>query len=95
MRFLAENIVYPDEALELGIQGKCYARFVVTKKGNVSNVEIIKGVEYCPEGDAEVIRVLKMMPKWKPARNNGKKVNSYYNIPISFIATSSGKREEK
>jgi len=85
-KFLANNIRYPDVALEMGIDGKCFARFVVSRTGEISNVHIVKGVPDCPECDAEVARVIKQMPNWKPAISNGRPVNSFYNLPVTFRA---------
>ncbi len=83
-KYLAENINYPDIAREMGYQGKCYLRFVVSENGYISNVVVKKGVPDCPECDKEAIRVIKSMKQWKPAKNNGKPVNSYYTLPVSF-----------
>lgn len=83
-KFLAQNLNYPQIAIEEGIQGKCFIRFVIDKKGKISNVEVLKGVTNCPECDAEAVRVVSKMPKWKPAKVNGKKVDSYFNLPITF-----------
>lgn len=82
--FLASNINYPETALKMGLQGKCYLKFVVNEMGEVSNVKIMKGVTDCPECDKEAVRVVKSMPNWKPAKMNGKAVSSYYTLPISF-----------
>jgi len=83
-QFLADNIVYPQAALDKGVQGKCYVTFVVTATGEISNVRLVRGIADCLECDMEVVRVIKLMPKWKPARNGGKNVNSYFNLPVSF-----------
>jgi protein TonB len=82
--FLASNIKYPETAIKLGLQGKCYLKFVVSENGNVSNVNVVKGVTDCPECDKEAIRVVRSMPNWKPAKMNGKAVNSFYTLPVSF-----------
>lgn len=83
-RFLSTKIRYPESALASGKQGKVYLRFVVGKEGAVENVTVVKGIVGCPECDAEALRVVKMMPKWKPAKHNGKVVKSYFNLPIIF-----------
>ncbi|MCC6700836.1 MAG: energy transducer TonB [Fluviicola sp.] len=83
--FLASNIKYPETALKLGLQGKCYLKFVVSENGNVSNVKVMKGVTDCPECDKEAIRVVRSMPNWKPAKMNGKAINSFYTLPINFM----------
>jgi TonB family protein len=82
--FLADNIVYPKAAWEKGIQGRCYLKFVVSKTGEISDVKVLRGVPDCPECDAEALRVVKLMPKWKPGKNGSKEVNSYFNLPVSF-----------
>jgi len=84
MDFLNKNIKYPQVAIEQGIQGRCYLRFVVSTEGKISDVRVLRGVPDCPECDREAIRVIKSMPKWKPGKNNGRGVNSYFDMPVSF-----------
>lgn len=86
LEYLASNMKLPEIATELGISGKVYLRFVISDQGDISNVMIKKGIADCPECDKEALRVVKAMPKWKPARNNGKAVNSYYNLPVLIDA---------
>lgn len=83
-QYLAENIVYPKRALEVGLQGKCFIQFIVSASGNISNVTIRRGVPDCPECDEEASRVIKGMPKWNPGKNAGVAVNSTFNLPINF-----------
>lgn len=83
-KYLAENINYPDIAREMGYQGKCHLKFVVSENGYISNVTVLKGVPDCPECDKEAVRVVKSMKQWKPAKINGKAVNSYYTLPVNF-----------
>ena len=83
-KYLAENIKYPQTAIELGLEGKCYLQFVVSANGNISNVDVKRGVPDCKECDEEAVRVVKRMPKWTPAKNAGKPVNSTFNLPVSF-----------
>ena len=83
-KFLADNIKYPQSAVELNIEGKCYLQFIVSAQGNISNVKVMRGVPDCDECDKEAVRVVKAMPKWKPGKNGGKAVNSTFNLPISF-----------
>lgn len=81
-RFLAEEIKYPKEAEENGIQGMVYVQFVINSKGNITDVKILRGIGGgC---DEEAIRVIKMMPQWKPGRQNGKTVRVLYNMAIGF-----------
>jgi protein TonB len=83
IKFLSENIKYPMSAREIGIQGKVYFTFTVEKDGSISEVKMLRGIGAgC---DEEALRVLAMMPKWKPGRQNGKAVRVEFNMPISFI----------
>ena len=82
--YMKANLMYPETALELGIEGKCYLQFIVSAKGNISNVKVIRGIPDCPECDKEAIRLTKAMPNWTPGKINGEPVNSLFNLPISF-----------
>lgn len=80
--FIVRNVIYPEIALENNIQGKMEVSFVIEKDGSVSNIKILKGLGYgC---DEEVIRVVKRMPKWKPAILNGNFVRSQMILPVTF-----------
>jgi protein TonB len=81
-RYIAENIVYPAVARENGIAGTVYLRFEVTRTGTIGKVQLQKGVD--PLLDEEAIRVIKGLPKFKPGEQNGKKVNVWYSIPVTF-----------
>jgi protein TonB len=83
-KYLSEKIVYPPTAVELGVQGTVFVRFIVSERGNISNVRVTKGIPDCDECSEEAIRVFKSMPDWKPAKNNGKNVNSYFNSKVTF-----------
>jgi protein TonB len=81
-KFLAQNIVYPQQATENGIQGTVYVSFVVDSKGNVTDVKVLRGIGGgC---DEEALRVVKMMPQWHPGKQNGKNVRVLFNMPIYF-----------
>ncbi len=84
MKYMRDNTVYPAMAREAGISGKAFLKFVVNENGDISNVEILKGVPGCPECDREAIRVVKSMPKWKAAKMTGRSVKCYFNLPFSF-----------
>ena len=87
MKFLGNSIKYPIVAQENGIQGTVIVSFVVTDEGDIQNPVIVKGVD--PLLDAEALRVIKMMPKWKPGMQRGKAVNVKYTLPVSFRLSSS------
>ena len=81
-RFLAMNILYPQAAVELGIQGKVYFSFIVEADGSITCIEIKKGVDYFI--DKEALRCVKSFPKFKPALLNGKPIPTIYLLPVSF-----------
>lgn len=80
--FLQKELTYPEVARNNGIQGTVVLEFVVERDGSVSNVKPL--VSLFPECDAEAIRVVKKMPKWKPGKQMGKPVRCYFNLPIRF-----------
>ena len=82
--FLGKNMRYPATAIEQDLQGKCYLKFMVDKEGSISDIRIQRGVLNCPECDKEALRLISIMPKWKPAKVNAQPVNSYFNLPVQF-----------
>lgn len=82
LKYIADNTNYPDIAKENNIQGRVIVRFCVTSKGGVNQVSILKGVD--PELDAEAIRVVNTLPKFKPGKQGGKPVPVWYMVPITF-----------
>ncbi len=80
--YISKNIHYPQKAREKGIQGRVFIGFIVEKDGSVSNVRNLRGID--SELDAEAIRVVESMPKWKPGKHNGEFVRVSYQIPILF-----------
>jgi len=84
MKWINDNINYPESAKENGIQGKVFVRFVVRKDGRIDGVKIGRGVH--PSLDNEAIRLVKAMPKWIAGENNnGQKVSSYFTFPVTFV----------
>ena len=82
MKFLSENVRYPEAASKAGIQGRVLVNFIVEKDGSISNTHVIQNVnEYL---DAEAVRVVGAMPKWTPGMQEGKAVRVKYTVPISF-----------
>ena len=82
MKWLGNNVRYPQMALENGISGRVIVKFVVEKDGSVSGVTLVRGVD--KDLDREAIRVVKSMPKWQPGKNNGQAVRCYFNLPVNF-----------
>lgn len=68
-RFLANNVTYPSSCRQIGEQGKVYVKYIINEQGKVSQVEIVRGVH--PLIDEEVLRVIRAMPDWTPATQNG------------------------
>jgi protein TonB len=81
-RFISENLKYPVVDQETGIQGRVTIRFVVTKTGEISDIQLLKGVSI--SCDKEAMRVIKSMPRWIPGKNNGEPVQVYFTLPIVF-----------
>ena len=83
IRFFSNNMVYPEEALKKGIEGKVIMQFVVTKTGKVGQVKVARSVDKYL--DREAIRLCKMLPDFTPGRNAmGEPVNVWYTLPINF-----------
>jgi len=82
IKYLNENIQYPQMARESGIQGRVFVTFVVEKDGSVTDVKVLRGIGGgC---DEEAVRVIKNMPKWVPGKQRGKPVRVQFNMPILF-----------
>ncbi len=82
--FLRANLIYPSWEKKNKIQGKVYVNFVIEKDGKVKAIKILRSVKGSKNFDAEVIRVMNLMPKWIPGKNKGEKVATNYNLPINF-----------
>lgn len=81
-KFIADNIKYPQLAKENNITGKVFVSFVVEKDGRVGQVKILRDIGGgCGN---EAVRVVKMMPKWKPGKQRGKAVRTQFNLPVNF-----------
>jgi len=82
VQFIKENLRYPAEARQQGIEGTVYASFIVEKDGSISDVTVVRGLS--PACDEEVIRMMKLMPNWIPGRHNGEDVRVKFVLPIKF-----------
>ena len=82
MKFIQKNVRYPAIAKEYNITGKVYVSFIVDKQGSVTNVKIVRGVD--KNLDAEALRVVSLLPKYKPGKQRGKAVRVMFTIPINF-----------
>ena len=82
MKYIAKNTKYPPIAKENNITGRVFVSFVVDKTGKVTQVKVLRGVDKYL--DAEAVRVVQSMPKFKPGKQKGKTVSVQYNVPINF-----------
>ena len=82
MEWLRDNIKYPAEAIEKGIEGRVIVTFVVTKDGKITNAEVVRPAD--PLLNEEALRVLRFMPDWIPAKRNGQNVDLQYTLPLTF-----------
>jgi len=83
MLFLRNNIKYPRLALQNKIQGKVYISFIVEKNGSLSNIKVLQGIGAgC---DEEALRVVNLMPKWKPGKTQGREVRVVITMPVNFV----------
>ena len=82
MKFLNNNIKYPQISQENGVQGRVIIQFVVNADGSIVDPVVVRGVD--PYLDKEALRVIKLMPKWKPGKQRGKAVRVRYTQPVLF-----------
>ena len=82
MRYIQENIKYPQSAKDNKIEGRVFVSFVVEKDGSITNAAVIRGID--KECDAEALRVVSSMPKWTPGQHKGEVVRTQFTIPIIY-----------
>jgi protein TonB len=82
MNFIRKNMRYPASARRMGVDGTVYVSFVVSKDGSISEVKTVRGIS--ADLDQEALRVVSIMPPWKPGKQNGKPVFVRFVLPIKF-----------
>ena len=82
MKWLTKNLRYPNSARIKKVQGKVVAVFYVEKDGNITGLKVTQSLS--PECDREAVRVLRMMPQWKPGIQHDKPCRTKVCIPIVF-----------
>ncbi len=92
-KFLSKEIQYPVDALAKELEGKVMVTFVVTKEGELANLELVKGIY--KSIDNEALRVVKLMDKWKPGELKGQKVNTKVTIPVHFYISDENREIAK
>ena len=80
LKYLRENLKYPDKTKDRGVQGRLVIGFIVEKDGSLTDVKVLRPVDI--DLDAEVLRLVKGMPKWIPGRHNGQRVRVRHLLPI-------------
>ncbi len=83
MEYFKKNMRYPEAAKEAGMQGRVTVQFVVNKDGSISGAKVLRSVE--PDFDAEAIRLVNAMPKWKPGMQGGRPVPVRFTVPVKFM----------
>lgn len=91
-KFIAKNLQYPEEAKKKGIEGKVHVSFVVEVDGSITNVKVLRDIGGgCGEA---AVRVVKSMPKWNPAKQNGEYVRMLMILPFSFMLSDKDKQAQ-
>ena len=80
MKYLTDSVKYPELAKKHGVQGRLVIGFIVEKDGSLTDVKVLRPVDI--DLDAEVLRLVKGMPKWIPGRHNGQRVRVRHLLPI-------------
>jgi periplasmic protein TonB len=83
-KFIIDNIDYIPSSFDDENYGQVTVRFVVSKTGEISSASIYKAPDGCSKCIEAALKIIKKMPKWIPAKLDGKEVNSYFQIPIVF-----------
>ena len=83
MEYFKKNMRYPEAAKEAGMQGRVVVQFIVNTDGSISGAKVLRSVE--PDFDAEAIRLVNAMPKWKPGMQGGKPVPVKFTVPVKFM----------
>lgn len=81
-QWLKDNMQYPETAKQNKVEGKIITRFVIEKNGDLSGATVLRGVD--ASLDKEALRLLSTMPKWKPGKQRGNDVRSYFTLPVEF-----------
>ena len=82
LEYIQKNMRYPETAKKNGTQGRVTVQFIIDKGGNVTDPKVIRAVD--KDLDAEAIRLIGTMPKWKPGMQKGQAVAVKYTLPVMF-----------
>ena len=82
MKWINDNVKYPQTSIEMNEQGRVFLSFVVEKDGSITNVKVERGISI--DLDREAKRVVRKMPKWIPGESSGRAVRARCRLPINF-----------
>ena len=80
--YVSNNLKYPRRAKKAGVEGKVILRFVVGRNGDVSDIEVLKGIGF--DCDEEAKRIIESSPKWSPGKQSGQTVKVRMIVPLNF-----------
>lgn len=80
--YLSKNMVFPEDAKRDGVSGRLNVKFIVKADGNIDSAHVIK--KLYPSCDKEALRLINLMPPWKPGKQNGRAVNVWFILPVIF-----------
>lgn len=80
--YLQKNVKYPADAEKKKVEGRVLVTFVVNTNGSITDIEVVR--KTFPSLDAEAVRVISGMPRWKPGEQKGQKVRVKYTVPLTF-----------
>ncbi len=83
--FIRSNLAYPEQAKKDKKEGTVFVQFIITKTGQIEQIKVLRGV--CKELDEAAVNIIKKMPDWKPATQDGKAISSIYTMPIKYQLT--------
>lgn len=82
MQFIGNNLKYPKEALRAEMQSRVFVNFIIDKQGKVKEARVQE--PGFPLLDAEALRVVNLLNKWKPGQKEGEKEDVSFTLPINF-----------
>ena len=85
LEYFRNSIEYPQDALKDSIEGRVIVNFIIEEDGSITDPKVLKSIS--PSVDAEALRIVSQMPKWKPAKQKGKSIRIRYTVPIAFRIT--------
>ena len=84
LKFIKDNLKYPDTCISLRATGRLFMRFVVEIDGSITNIEVEKNLTGCDQFATACMELLSSMPKWIPGESGGKKESIKCRLPIRY-----------